>query len=296
MSRGPIGWSAIAAAAAILAFQILVPPAIGLADNGDFAKITGRFNLYPAVDELRDSAFRYINLRYDFLSDSHIDTGFRSPETLLIRAALLLNRVVSRAGVFDLRAMGVVHAALFLLALALLTDLLGAERAGLRLALLALAVFVFCDVAFSAYYNSFYLDAGAFVFLMLAVAAWFATLSAWNAARIWSPYDQRLNFSSSRLVSQEFEINTEGRYGIHVRVEYYNSGWDRNTWHEWAWEVVEGGRIVAKGNGISPEAATGSTSSGTGSRELRPRRTFSTRISSSRTITEKRTATTASSL
>jgi len=63
MSRGPIGWSAIAAAAAILAFQILVPPAIGLADNGDFAKITGRFNLYPAVDELRDSAFRYINLR-----------------------------------------------------------------------------------------------------------------------------------------------------------------------------------------------------------------------------------------
>jgi hypothetical protein len=169
MSRGPIGWSAIAAAAAILAFQILVPPAIGLADNGDFAKITGRFNLYPAVDELRDSAFRYINLRYDFLSDSHIDTGFRSPETLLIRAALLLNRVVSRAGVFDLRAMGVVHAALFLLALALLTDLLGAERAGLRLALLALAVFVFCDVAFSAYYNSFYLDAGAFLFLMLSI-------------------------------------------------------------------------------------------------------------------------------
>jgi len=84
---------------------------------------------------------------------------------------------------------------------------------------------------------------------MLAVAAWFATLSAWNAARIWSPYDQRLNFSSSRLVSQEFEINTEGRYGIHVRVEYYSSGQNRDTWPEWAWEVLEGGRIAAKGNG-----------------------------------------------
>ena len=166
---GRIGWSAFAAAVAVLAFQVLVPPAIGLADNGDFAKITGRFNLYPEVDDLRDSAFRYITLRYDFLSDSHIDTGFHSSETLPIRLALLLNRVVSHPGIFALRAIGVVHAALFLLAFALLTDLLGGERPGLRIALLALAVFVFCDVTFSAYYNSFYLDAGAFLFLMLSI-------------------------------------------------------------------------------------------------------------------------------
>ncbi|HEY1204690.1 MAG: hypothetical protein ABSH46_15285 [Bryobacteraceae bacterium] len=169
MSLGRIGWSALAVAAAILVFQILAPPAIGLADNGDFAKITGRFNFYPAVDDLSDSAFRYINLQYDIRLDSHIDTGFHSSEELLIGAALLLNRVVSRPGVFDLRAMGVVHAALFLLALAFLIELLRGERARLRIALLALAVVVFCDVTFSAYYNSFYLDAGAFVFLMLSI-------------------------------------------------------------------------------------------------------------------------------
>ncbi len=167
--RERIGWSALAAAAAILAFQILVPPAIGLADNGDFAKITGRFNLYPPVADLRDSAFRYINLEYDIRADSHIDTGFHSSETLLIRLAMLLNRAISPPGVFNLRLMGVVHAAVFLLALALLIDLLGALRAGLRTALPALAVLIFCDVTFSAHYNSFYLDAGAFVFLMLSL-------------------------------------------------------------------------------------------------------------------------------
>jgi len=171
MSLGRIGWIALAVAAAILAFQILVPPAIGLADNGDFAKITHQFGLYPPVDDLSVSAFRYIHLQYDLRPGSHSDTGFHSSEALPIRAALWLNRVVAPRGVFDLRTMGVVHATLFLLAFALWIGLLRLERAGVRIALPALAVFVFCDVTFSACYNSFYLDAGAFVFLMLAVAA-----------------------------------------------------------------------------------------------------------------------------
>ena len=110
MSFGRIGWSALAIAAAILAFQILVPPAIGLADNGDFAKITHQFGLYPPVDDLSVSAFRYIHLQYDLRPGSHGDTGFHSSEALPIRAALWLNRVVAPRGVFDLRTMGVVHA------------------------------------------------------------------------------------------------------------------------------------------------------------------------------------------
>jgi len=171
MSYGRIGWSALAVAAAILAFQILVPPAIGLADNGDFAKITREFGLYPPVDDLEVSAFRYIHLQYNLRPDSHKDTGFHSSEELPIQAALWLNRVVSRRGLFDLRTLGVVHAGLFLLAFALWIGLLGPERAVVRIALPALALFVLCDVTFSACYNSFYLDAGAFVFLMLAIAA-----------------------------------------------------------------------------------------------------------------------------
>jgi len=76
--------------------------------------------------------------------------------------------------------------------------------------------------------------------LMLAVAAWFGALSAWNAARIWTPYDQRVSFSGSRLVSHEFEINTEGWYGVCVSLPEGD---------ESSWEVLEGGRVVAKGRG-----------------------------------------------
>jgi len=171
MSYGRIGWSALAVAAAILALQILAPPAIGLADNGDFAKITRQFGLYPPVDDLEVSAFRYIHLQYDLRPESHGDTGFHSTEELPIQAALWLNRVVARRGVFELRTLGVVHAGLFLLAFALWIGLLRAERAAVRIALPALALFIFCDVTYSACYNSFYLDAGSFVFLMLSIAA-----------------------------------------------------------------------------------------------------------------------------
>ncbi len=163
------GWIALAAAVAILIFQVLVPPAIGLADNGDFAKVIAPFDLYPPVEELRDSAFRYIEPYYAFHADNHADTGFHSSETLLVEAALLLNRVISRPGVFDLRVMGVVHAAVFLLAFALMIPLVSGLQPALRIVLLALAVLMFCDISFAAYYNSFYLDAGAFVFLMLSI-------------------------------------------------------------------------------------------------------------------------------
>ena len=37
----------LAICAAILAAQLFVPPFIGLADNGDFPKITGRLSLGP---------------------------------------------------------------------------------------------------------------------------------------------------------------------------------------------------------------------------------------------------------
>ena len=96
MSPGRIGWSALAVAAAILVFQILVPPAIGLADNGDFAKITRKCGLYPPVDDLSVSAFRYIHLHYNLRPGSQSDTGFRSSEALPIRAALWLNRAAAR--------------------------------------------------------------------------------------------------------------------------------------------------------------------------------------------------------
>jgi hypothetical protein len=168
---GGIGWAALTAAAAIIAFQVVVPPAIGLADNADFAKIAGRFDLHPPGDEeLRDYAFRYIHIHYQIEPASRWETGFHSSESMLAGAAMVLNGIASGAGDFDIRWLGIVHACVFLLAFGLFVPLLRGVRTGPRIGLLALAVLIFCDVVYSAFYNSFFMDAGALVFLLLSIA------------------------------------------------------------------------------------------------------------------------------
>ena len=90
-----------------------------------------------------------------------------SSDLALIVPALAINRVISKDGQFDIRVMGVVSAAVFLLALWLLVSAGGGYWA------LGLAViFIFCDAVYTTYFNSFYMDAGALLFLLLGCAAY----------------------------------------------------------------------------------------------------------------------------
>ncbi len=169
MATRIIGWIGLAVAIGIVVFQVLVPPSIGLADNGDFGKISLKFSLRVPYDPSMPKGSPYIHLHWVFAPESHWKSGFHSAETALVNVALPLNRLVSGAGAFDLRCLGAVHASLFLLAFAFFVPLTGAVRPVLQAALLALAILFFCDAMYSTYYNSFYMDAAAFVFLMLAL-------------------------------------------------------------------------------------------------------------------------------
>jgi len=164
-----VGWVGLAVAVGIVVFQVLVPPAIGLADNGDFGKICKKFDLRVPYDPSALPGSPYIHLRYHVVRESHWRSGFHSAETLVVNVAVLLNRLILRDGTFDLRCLGALHAILFLLAFAFFVPLTGAVRPVLQAALLALAILFFCDAMYSTYYNSFYMDAAAFVFLLLAL-------------------------------------------------------------------------------------------------------------------------------
>ena len=164
-----IGRIGLAVAVGIVVFQVLVPPPIGLADNGDFGKISRKFDLRVPYDPSALPGSPYMHLRYQFIPESHWKSGFHSTETLLVNAAVWLNRLITSDGTFDIRSLGVLHAILFLLAFAFFAPLTGAVRPVLQAVLLALAILFFCDVMYSTYYNSFYMDAAAFVFLLLAL-------------------------------------------------------------------------------------------------------------------------------
>lgn len=46
MKRDWLDWIALLLTVAIIVFILFIPPVVGLADEGDFVKITGKFDLY----------------------------------------------------------------------------------------------------------------------------------------------------------------------------------------------------------------------------------------------------------
>ncbi|HLM98286.1 MAG TPA: hypothetical protein VK335_03335 [Bryobacteraceae bacterium] len=160
-----------AAAALVLFWQLVLPPPVGVADNGDFLKLTGRCSLGAPNREY------YIDTHYAF--DSHYNwqgSGFYSSELLLFSLAMAANEVLSKDGSFDLRVMGCIHGALFLAAVILLVPLLDGVSRALRLVFCGAALFMFCDVMYVSYFNSFYMDVAGYLSLLLAVVLYLRVL------------------------------------------------------------------------------------------------------------------------
>jgi len=155
----------VLAAGAILFYQLILPPVVGLADNGDFAKVIGRFNLRGRVHK----TYGYIDNVYTIRPENHWVSGFVSTEIPLAQLAVWLNRLISKDGNFDLRCIGVVHGALFLFAVWLFVPLLAGVDRGVRWAMCALALFMYCDMMYVNSLNSFYMDEPSYLFLLLTV-------------------------------------------------------------------------------------------------------------------------------
>jgi hypothetical protein len=160
---------AAAAAFAILALQLLVPPVVGLADNGDYQRVMGPAGFEHSTDDPGERYFAFLRITYRVVPVGGARSGHLSSETLLALAA----RGIARArdgGLFDLRVLGALHAALLVLALA---GLLRACR-GLSIPAQAtaavLGVFFFTDVGYAAPFNSFYGQSASLLFLLLTAA------------------------------------------------------------------------------------------------------------------------------
>src|SRR5437899_8287783 len=126
--------SVLAVAAAILIYELFLPPPVGLANNGDFGKLIARFNLGAPFE----NEFRYATKKYNFDPKYHYESGIYSSELILVYAALGLSALVSRDGNVDIRCIGVLHSALFLLALYLLLPVLRKLTSGRRIAIAAM--------------------------------------------------------------------------------------------------------------------------------------------------------------
>ena len=159
-------------AAAIVAYQSVLPPVVSIANNGDFPKVIGQFGIWPRYDD-----WAFANATFDIQPDHRWSGGFFSTETALVPAALALNGLFSKDGnSFDVRCIGIIHGALFLLALWVFASLLSDRPPAVQAAVYALILVILCDVMYVGPLNSFYMDEAAYVFLLLTVATYLRVL------------------------------------------------------------------------------------------------------------------------
>lgn len=168
----------------VCSLQLFVRPYIGLANNGDFAKVFARFSLSPPDHTARNFIY--------FVSDYHFDPRYYwksevwSSEDVLAGIPILLAKAAG-AQWFNIRWVGAVHLLLFMGAFAALLLYLRRFGRAFQLAIGGLAILLFTDVAYITYFNSFFSDTAALLGLLLMVplALHIAGRQTPRAATVW---------------------------------------------------------------------------------------------------------------
>src|SRR5579872_5072231 len=87
LSRTRPAWPlflAIAAIAAAAAWQLLTPPPIGLADNGDFPRVMSRFNIGYLSEKYEDRYFLHFLSTYRIAAKDYWDSHFATSQVLIV--------------------------------------------------------------------------------------------------------------------------------------------------------------------------------------------------------------------
>jgi hypothetical protein len=161
----------LALAAGVLAGQLLVSPAFGVANNGDYDRFLSETGLAHLSDQHSERYWRHVNLQYRIVPRSKDSVPYLSSTTLLIHAARWLSIRAGRDRVFDLRVLAALYALVLLSGIWLVLLAARALPAGSRGLLAGLLVLVLTDVGYTAYFNSLYSEGTAFSFLVVAVGS-----------------------------------------------------------------------------------------------------------------------------
>jgi hypothetical protein len=161
----------------ILLWQVIMPGFIGLADNGDFPKVTGRFCIGPGEEGVEQ--FTYLKPVYLRSQINCWRSAMPSSEIALARIAVNVERLAADRNKFDIRWMGATHAVGFLIAFCLWVRILSPlEGIGWIMAA-GLVLLVFTDVGYVSYANSFYSDTAALLGAMSLVPASLLWMKTW---------------------------------------------------------------------------------------------------------------------
>ncbi|MFC4778828.1 hypothetical protein ACFO9Q_18690 [Paenibacillus sp. GCM10023252] len=162
-------WVLVAAAAVIMFIILFMKPLVGVADNGDFLRvmITGGINYMDDGESFQDRYFGFFHSKYAYVPFS--TGGYVSSQIIFIVLAGLIGRVV-HPEFFDIRLLSALSALLMLSALYVIMRYNKSKSMIINLVFLAVLLFIFLDVAYMAYFNSFFGEAITLIFMLLTFA------------------------------------------------------------------------------------------------------------------------------
>lgn len=164
--------AAALAAIIIVGIALMIPPIIGLADNGDFYRIINNQGLYKLDRFADDQYLNYASSKFGIYEyfDEYAE-GLVSTQIPFILLAKAFNAVFATDGLFDIRFLSIIYLLYLAAALYLLVDYTSQKASGAAKYLIAaLSVFVFADTGYTEYFNSFYAEALVLVSFLMAMA------------------------------------------------------------------------------------------------------------------------------
>ncbi len=159
----------LALAAGIVADQLFVHPIVGLADNGDFAKVMAPAGLAYRVDDPYERYWRWALVKFRIVAPERFPGEYKTSETPLAMAAVAASRVLRPGEDFDIRILGLLHAVLFVGALGLFALATRGLPPVAQVVALVGAAFFFTDVGYVAPFQSLYSQTASWLFLLLTV-------------------------------------------------------------------------------------------------------------------------------
>ena len=160
---------ALLTAAGIIAYQLFVPPLIGLADSGDFGRVIAWKGLGHVSTEYNDMYFRYFNSQYRFLTKLPGPEEYKTSTSFLVIPAMKLSILAGQDRIFDIRILATLYVLLYLFGIWLILLATRSLGSKVRVVFSALLILIFTDVGYVAYFNSFYSEGTALAFLSIAL-------------------------------------------------------------------------------------------------------------------------------
>jgi len=175
------------AVVAIVCWQLFVPPILGLADNGDFARLTVFFDLTHAPTDRADRYFGFLTRHYVVDAAEarrYSPPGFISSELLFIAGPVAINRLLGKTS-FDLLELGAVMLSFSRLLPSFCCSLPKPFAGPVRTSAIIIGAIAFTDIAYIAYFNSFYGESATFLLFMSVAACAYGAMSSGPRRIVW---------------------------------------------------------------------------------------------------------------